>query len=272
MDLVRGGSAGSAAFDIAVSHALLLRVARGELAPLVRLYRPQPTVAFGRGDRLRPDYAAAGDAARRLGFEPVLRLAGGQAAAYDAGALIYEEITAEAGATSGIRTRFADVSARLAGALEGLGVDARVGEIPGEYCPGDYSISVAGRVKVAGVAQRVVGGAALVSAVVVVSGAARIRRVLVDVHDALGLAWDPATVGAVGEACPGVRPREVEDALVGACAPDGRLVERAIEAPTLRLARALAGGHRGPQPSLGLTTRSNHRPKSSRASAVPRSA
>ena len=84
------------ALDIAVSHALLMRVARGELEPTVRLYRPAPTLAFGRLDALRPGFAEAGDAARDAGFQPIVRLAGGHAAAYHEQSLIYEEIVARA--------------------------------------------------------------------------------------------------------------------------------------------------------------------------------
>src|SRR5213076_2500953 len=61
------------ALDIAVSHALLMRVARGELEPTVRLYRPAPTAASGRRDARRPGSAEAGAAARDAGFRPIVR-------------------------------------------------------------------------------------------------------------------------------------------------------------------------------------------------------
>ena len=54
MQLVRSGAAGSAALELAVSHALLTRVAAGELPPTLRVYRPAPAVAFGKLDTLRP--------------------------------------------------------------------------------------------------------------------------------------------------------------------------------------------------------------------------
>ena len=82
MYLLRDSFPESPALDIAVSHALLMRVARGELEPMVRLYRPAPTLAFGRLDALRPGFAEAGEAARDAGFAPIVRLAGGHAAAY----------------------------------------------------------------------------------------------------------------------------------------------------------------------------------------------
>ena len=32
----------------------------------------------------------------------------------------------------------------IASALRGLGVDAHVGAVPGEYCPGDHSVNARG--------------------------------------------------------------------------------------------------------------------------------
>ena len=37
--------------------------------------------------------------------------------------------------------RFEEVAGLIADALRALGVDARVGEVPGEYCPGAYSVN-----------------------------------------------------------------------------------------------------------------------------------
>ena len=100
---------------------------------------------------------------------------------------------------SQIRERFAADADQHARALRGLGVDARVGEVPGEYCPGEFSVKARGSVKLIGAAERIVRGAWLHSSVVVVEGAARLRAVLEEVYGALGLEWDPATVGAVAE-------------------------------------------------------------------------
>lgn len=44
--------------------------------------------------------------------------------------------------------------------------EARVGQVDGEYCPGEFSINVGGRAKVVGSAQRVTGTGALFSTVV----------------------------------------------------------------------------------------------------------
>jgi octanoyl-[GcvH]:protein N-octanoyltransferase len=234
------------ALDVAVSHALLVRVARGEVAPTVRLYRPAPTLAFGRLDTLRPGFAEAGAAARDAGFAPIVRLAGGHAAAYHEQALIYEEIVAQRDVTAGLHDRFRDAADLLAGALGGLGVETHVGEIPGEYCPGSYTVSAAGRLKLVGSAQRVVRGGALLSAFILVGGGDRLRAALFDVYRALEIAWQPATAGALDDVAPGVTLAGVEAAVLAARGEDTKLIAGTVDAATLGLARSLEERHRWP--------------------------
>jgi octanoyl-[GcvH]:protein N-octanoyltransferase len=242
MRLLRESFPEPAALDIAVSHALLQHVAGGQHGPVARLYRPGPTMAFGRLDALRPGFAQAGAAARSHGFEPILRLAGGHAAAYDERSLIYEEITPELDVTAGLHERFRECAALLAGALDELGVDARVGEIPGEYCPGAYTVSASGRVKLVGIAQRAVRGAALVTAFVQVGGGARLRSALVDVYSALELEWDPATAGALDDVLSGASVADVEQAILATRGRD--LAVDTVDEPTLALGRELEARHR----------------------------
>jgi len=230
--------------DIAVSHALLRRVAAGTQPPTVRLYRPGPTLAFGRLDESRPGFAAARAAGAEHGFTPLLRLAGGHAAAYDGACLIYEEILPTADGMTGMPARFAAGVSFLAGVLADLGVDARVGQIPGEYCPGRHSISVAGRTKVVGTAQRVVRGAAMLSAVIVVGHGPAIRAVLVDAYRALDLDFVPSTAGAIDDDVPGLDPAAVAAGVERALAArDDAPEPGALDAETLTAARALRARH-----------------------------
>ena len=178
MDVVRAGAAGSAALELAISHALLNRVAARELPSTLRVYRPSPAVAFGKLDALRPGFPAAVEAARAHGYEPVLRLPGGHAAAYNTQSLGLDIVWALDDPVPGTHARFAAEGERLAGALRGLGVDARVGEVPGEYCPGAYSVNARGTVKLIGTAQRLIRGAALLGASVVVGDGPGVRAVL----------------------------------------------------------------------------------------------
>jgi octanoyl-[GcvH]:protein N-octanoyltransferase len=227
---------------VTMAHALLDLVADGRRRPLVRCYRPDPTVAFGRRDRFLDGFSDAVTAARRHGFVPVIRGAGGRAAAYDSGCLIFDEVM-PAG-ESAIRERFAEDARRQAEALLALGVDARVGEVAGEYCPGEFSVNARGRVKLIGAAERIVRGAWLHSSVVVVRSATAIREVLMDVYSALDLRWDPVTVGAVADEAAGAGLDEVRRALLDQYAARYHLSPASLGALELARAGSLLDRHR----------------------------
>ncbi|QEC47362.1 lipoate--protein ligase family protein [Baekduia soli] len=231
------------ALDLAVSHALLRRVGAGALGPVVRVCRPGPTMAFGRLDALRPGYGQAAAAAAAHGFTPVLRLGGGRAAGYDHGSVLVEITTPTERIASGIEERFEDATALLVATLEAVGADPAVGELPGEYCPGRFSIHAGGRIKVAGTAQRSIRGASLVAAAIVVEGGDRLRAALVDVYAALGLSWDPATAGAVEDVAAGVGAGDVQEAVLDALRRRGPLEPAALDDATLELARGLRAAH-----------------------------
>ena len=80
--LVRDSLPADPPLDIAVSRALLERVAAGELPATLRIARPGAMVAFAKQDAVSRGYEAAVEAARGQGFEAVLRLAGGRAAVF----------------------------------------------------------------------------------------------------------------------------------------------------------------------------------------------
>jgi octanoyl-[GcvH]:protein N-octanoyltransferase len=244
VDLLRDALPPASALDAALTHALLEEVAGGGRPATLRVYRPRPTVAFGRLDALRPGFRDAVCAAAAHGFTPVLRQPGGHAAAYDGASLVVDQVRPEREIVPALQRRFADAAGLFAGALRGLGVDARVGEVPGAYCPGGYSVNARGRVKLVGLAQRLVRGASLLGAVVVVGGAERIRDVLSDVYAALDLAWDPATAGAVEDEVAGVDAAAVEAAVLAAYASGEPLAPAALGTATLARARALEPAHR----------------------------
>jgi octanoyl-[GcvH]:protein N-octanoyltransferase len=242
VDFLTGSAGPDPALDVALPHALLDLVADGRRRPVLRCYRPRATVAFGRRDTFLPGFPAAVAATRRHGFTPVIRGAGGRAAAYDEGSLIFDEVMAADG--SQIRERFAADAECQAQALRKLGVDARVGEVAGEYCPGEFSVNARGRVKLVGAAERIVRGAWLHSSVVVFQGAARLRAVLEDVYATLGLDWDPSTFGAVSEEAPGGGIEEVRRALLAQYEARYALTPASLTPDELRRAGELLARHR----------------------------
>lgn len=232
--------------DTAVSRALLERVAAGELPATLRLARPGAMVAFGKRDSLADGYAAAARAARGLGFEAVLRLAGGRAAIFHEQTVELAHALPDPDPRPGVFPRFEAVAELIAAALRGLGIDARMGEVEGEYCPGGYSVNARGAVKLAGVGQRLIKGAAHVGGVVVAADADRVRQVLVPVYRELGLRWDPGTAGAAADEVEGVELETVRQALLAEYAERYELVEAPLDEETLALARRLAPEHRSP--------------------------
>jgi lipoate-protein ligase A len=234
------------ALDTAVSRALLERVAAGELPETLRLARPGRMVAFGKQDAVAPGYPEAARAARERGFEAILRLAGGRAAVFHEHTVELAHALPGEDVRSGVHDRFREAADRVAAALRALRVDAHVGEVPGEYCPGGYSVNARGRSKLAGVGQRLIRGGAHLGAVVVVEEADLVRDPLVPVYEALGLDWDPATAGSVAEEVPGARFDEVVEAIRAEYAREYELVEAELDADTLELARRLAPEHQSP--------------------------
>jgi octanoyl-[GcvH]:protein N-octanoyltransferase len=103
-------------------------------------------------------------------------------------------------------------------------------------------VSASGRIKLVGVAQRAVRGAALLTAFALVSGGDRLRAALVDVYRALELEWDPQTAGALDDVLPGASVAAVEHALLAA--HDRKLTVGAVDHATLELARELEARHR----------------------------
>ncbi len=241
LELITAARPDDPVLDIAATHALLRAVAAREREPALRVFVPGPTAAFGRLDALRPGFPAAAEAARGLGLVPVVRPAGGHAAVYGPGAVVVEHVTPEEDVTARLQERFADQSRRLRDALAGLGADARIGELPGEYCAGRDSVNLGGRIKVAGIAQRAIRGAALTTAVVTVEDGPALRAAITALYGALGLDVDPAAAGTVDEALPGIRAADVAAAVAAGYAPT---VPAALDAALLERARGLAVRHR----------------------------
>lgn len=178
------------------TRELVARVAAdGEAA--LRLWTPHRQVAFGRRDRQSAGYDRARRAAREQGYAVLERAVGGRAVAYTGATAAFALAEPVAG-RGGIDARYDRVTAAVRRALETVGVDASEGEPPDSFCPGTHSLRADG--KLAGLAQRVRQDAALTAGVVVVRDHGAIADVLEPVYDALGVPFDPDTVGSVASA------------------------------------------------------------------------
>ncbi len=203
-------------------------------------------MAFGKRDAVSAGYAGAIRAARDGGFEAIERLAGGRAAVFHPGTIAFAHAIPDTDPRVRIEERFHAAAGLIAAALARLGVDARVGEVPGEYCPGAHSVNARGELKLVGIGQRLVAGGAHVGGVVVVDREDRVRDVLVPVYSALGLDWRPDTTGSVALEAPGVRWDDVAGAIADEYRARHGLEPAGLDEQTLALARRLAPEHLSP--------------------------
>ena len=228
----------------------MLRVAAGELPETLRIARPGPIVAFGKRDVVSAGYGQAVRAAREGGFEAIERLAGGRAAVFHEDTISFAHAIPDTDPRSRVDERFEATAALIAAAFGRLGVDARVGEVAGEYCPGAHSVNAQGERKLMGVGQRLVSGGVHVGGVIVVAGGHRVNEVLVPVYEALGLDWRPEATGSVADEASGVTWDDVAEALTAEYDERLGLETAELDGETLRLARRLAPEHLSPAPPI----------------------
>ncbi len=174
------------------------------------------------------------------------RIAGGRAAAYTEGTLSLTLTIPDDSPAQRTTERFEFAAGLARDAIASLGIDARIGEVAGEYCPGEFSVNAGGERKLVGIGQRLIKGAAHVGFVIAVREAATVRDVLEPVYGALDLEWNPDTVGALDQEMPSVELEQVERALLETLGSQAGLRETGLDPATLDLAAAAATRFRSP--------------------------
>lgn len=235
-----------AALDTAVSRALLRQVSDGAEPETLRLYTPADVVAFGPLDTRSHGYGAAVAAARNGGFEAIERLAGGRAAVFHSKTIAFSWTMPAHSPRADVMERFEETADIMAGALRRLGVDARIGAVEGEYCPGQHSVNAHGERKIMGVGQRLIRSAAHIGGVVVVADSGRIRDILDPVYAALGIAWRPSATGSIEDELGGADYAAAMQAIRAEFAARYELYDGALSPETLRLAKTLEAQHLAP--------------------------
>ena len=191
---------GSAAQDLTRSQELLDRVALGDLDFALRIWAPVPALALSRLDELRDGVDEARAVAERAGLDVIRRITGGHAVVAGSGSLCVG-FAEPAPTFEGTQERYERLVAAILAALAAVGIDdAEQGQLEGEWCPGAWSIRARG-VKLAGLAQRAVRGAAWADAVITLRPDPEALAVLTEVYAALDIPLDPRTVGSVSELC-----------------------------------------------------------------------
>lgn len=180
--------------------------------PAIRVWTPHRQVAFGRRDRHAEDYDAATAAAETRGYLAIERSVGGRAVAYTGETtLAFATAVPVDDMRQGLDRRYEEATQTVLRALRDVGVVARRGEPERSFCPGAHSVQSSG--KIAGIAQRVTRGSALVSGCVLVAERDELVDVLEPVYAALDVPFDPESVGTVADAGGPDDPEEVARAV-----------------------------------------------------------
>lgn len=247
MHLFRGPLAGDPdqPMELAVAHAMVRAASAGDQPAMLRVYRPSsPVMVFGRRETRAPGFGRACELAADAGFEVAVRATGGRAVAYTRESVVVDHVEREPQSGFGMEERFDRLGRLYRDVLGGLGVDARLGAVPGEYCPGAHSVNARGTAKLVGTAQRVVRDAWLFSVLLVVDDSDRIRSLLTGVYRALEQPFDGSSVGAVADEVPGLDAARVEEAIVEAYAASYDLSPRDLDPALVELAGDLVAQHR----------------------------
>jgi hypothetical protein len=166
------------------------------------LWRPLlPVLSLGRLDirgRRSIELAAL---AREAGATVVRRLAGGRAATLDTGCLCLGWAQPQA-RLEGSSARYQLAADVIIGALRDLGIEGFLGEAPGEWCPGAWSVQGPGG-KLAGLAQRQIGGGAWCEALIVIERPLALQLLSQRVHELLDIPWREDAQGELATVLPG---------------------------------------------------------------------
>lgn len=197
--IVRDQLTGDGPLDTATSRAILRAVSTGEMPETFEIGLSSRVLAFGKHDTSSPGFAPSVEIASEHGFEPTVRIAGGRAAVFHEGTVRFGWTRQVEDPASTMHDGFHALSQIVVETLGDFGIHGEIGEIPGEYCPGQYSVHIGGK-KVMGVGQRLTRNAAHVGGVIVLSDSRVINDVLIPIYAQLDIPLVPEATGSVADA------------------------------------------------------------------------
>jgi octanoyl-[GcvH]:protein N-octanoyltransferase len=180
-----------------LQQAVLEEVASGERGPTALMWTSSRYVGVTRPETRLPGFEKAMRAATDLGFPVLVRSSGGGAVAANEGSISFSLTFPVEDLRQGLYKRYAKGVELIAAALRRIGVEAEVGAVEGEFCPGAHSVRSGGPwgVKHAGLAQRVTRRAARLEALILVSETGELVPLLQKFYDAIDLPFRSESVG-----------------------------------------------------------------------------
>lgn len=242
LHVIHGQLSGDAPLDTAVSRAILLQVSAGDLPETLQLGTPHRVVAFGKHDTLSKGFSNAVNVAVDQGYDPTVRIAGGRAVVFSPTILRFAWTVPETKPADTMRARFTRLATAVVDTLADLGVRGTIGEVPNEYCAGEYSVHIRGHRKVMGVGQRLTRSGAQIGGMIVVSDPDDINKVLVPIYQALDVPIDPTATGSIADDR-AASADEVAQAFTARIAAGRATVDDTIREATMAMAHTLRDDH-----------------------------
>ena len=231
------------AMDTAISHALLRNVSDGEIQQSLRVYQPRNLITFGPQDTTEPGFQKAVHLGRSQGFDCIRRLVGGRAAMFHHGTLAFGLTLTDHQPRENIEKNFQMMATLLLGALGRLGVEAKIGPVTGEYCPGKFSINSQGKFKLAGIGQRLARNATYIGGVISYQQNLIAEKILTLVYSTLNLELNPNSFGNIETVLPSVSYNALEQAILDEFQTKFYIEEEKIPIRILELAVDLEPQH-----------------------------
>lgn len=150
-----------------IAEAAAMSVGAGEAPPTIIVRRQEPYALLGPQDRRLPSVDDGVAVLRDAGLPVYRRIAGGTAVILDEGCISFA-VAKPCRDFTMIHRNFDEMTVGVRLALQRLGIESEFGAAPGSFCEGPYDLVSDGR-KIAGIAQAMRRGFALVSGMLLVS-------------------------------------------------------------------------------------------------------
>ncbi|MCY0877829.1 MAG: lipoate--protein ligase family protein [Firmicutes bacterium] len=231
--------------ELRLSPVLAETVARwcaAKEATAVVIRHQSPYVLLGPKDRRLPNLSHAVQWLESQGYPVFMRIGGGSAVLLDGDCLSFA-VSRPCRDLTAWQDNFLTMSRGVIRALHALGIPAEFGRAAGSYCEGPYDLVVHGR-KIAGIAQAIRGGFALVSGMLLVrQDPERTTHLLQEFYHRAGspLRLEASAVTALHRfpGLAGVTLAQVEQALIDGFAADYALSPQPLSSAEKALAQQL---------------------------------
>ncbi|MGF1473208.1 MAG: biotin/lipoate A/B protein ligase family protein [Rubrobacteraceae bacterium] len=224
------------------------QVASGARSLTISITPSTRHVGVTRRDTRRPGFEEAVRASNEAGYPVMVRGSGGGATAADEGTFGFSIVrpAGESEIRRGINDRYDEAAALVIGGLSRIGVEAEVGEVRAEFCPGDHSIRVGSwerGMKLVGIAQRLTRRATSVGGIVLVHGEEGLASILERIYGAMELPFRAGSVGSLRKAGVEAGVDEVIEAFAAEAETRYGARRTAVDEATLAAARRTGSQH-----------------------------